>query len=128
MKSATYIIEEKQPIPGQSHGDYCLDNSLPYAKIRKSGTKYWKLEFDMHPIVKYPRIIKLVYGDCLKPIYNAYAESAGIPKEKQFCNGSEYNCDMMVRKEDAEKLADQLFHLIVQLSKYDQQFFDANSQ
>ncbi|MCF8465120.1 MAG: hypothetical protein K9G41_09770 [Flavobacteriales bacterium] len=126
MKSATYIIEDEKPIPNVSHLDYCFERSLPYVKIRKEGTKYWKLDFNMHPIVRNTRLIKLNYGDCLEPIYKAYAESAEIPNEKYFFHGSNYDCEMIVRKEDAEKLADQLFHLIVQLSKYDQQFFDAN--
>jgi len=124
MKSLNYIIDNDQPIGGLSFWDYCWREPQPHVQIHKTGTKYWKLAFDMLPVIKFSRFTKLSYGAYFIPLYKTYSESVNLLKDKHNLIAGGLNAIMTVRKEDAEKLADQMFHLLVQLNKHEKGLFD----
>ncbi|MCB9187276.1 MAG: hypothetical protein H6601_11120 [Flavobacteriales bacterium] len=126
MKSTNYIIDNDQPIYGISHWDFCWREGQPYVKLRKKGTMYWYLEFDMLPTIRFSRFSKMSFGDYFLPLYKTYAELAKLPYDKYSFVGGGLNAGMTVRKEDAKDLADKMFQLLVQLQKEDERLFNEN--
>lgn len=128
MKTTNYVIDSDHPVYGISHWDFCWKDGQPYVKISRSGTKYWYLQFDMLPVIKFTRFSKLSYGGYFDTLYRTYAELANLPPDKHSFVGGGLNAGMTVRKEDAEDLADKMFHLLVQLQKEDERLFNENPE
>lgn len=114
------------PIGDDPHYDYCCNNRIPYVTIRKGGTKYWKVDYNILPLTMFERFVIIDYTDHTIPFYDKYCQDFHLPIDKKSYSGSGGCLMFTVFKEDSQEFADRLFDLLVVLSKKDQEMFDKN--
>ena len=125
MDSRKFVYKSKDS-GSYSHWDYCRDNKIPYVRIIKSGTKYWKIEFDMASVTMRERFVIISYADHIIPLYKLYAKYSSLPDNKYMYVGGGRNLIFTVHKKDAPDLAEKLFDLLLLLHEHDQKLFDEN--
>lgn len=108
------------------HWDYCCANKIPRVVIIKSGTKYWKIDFDVFPVTKMERFVIINYAEHIMPLYELYIKYTNLPSSKISAAGGGRNLVFKVHKKDAPDIAEKLFDLLVLLLKRDQELFDEN--
>jgi hypothetical protein len=121
-----FIYESKRKSDNDNHWDYCSAKKIPYIKIIKSGTKYWKIDFDMFPTTKMERFVIINYSAHVIPLYELYIKYSKLPRNKYSVAGGSRNLVFTVHKKDAPEIAEKLFDLLMLLSKRDQELFDEN--
>ena len=104
------------------HWEYCCAKKIPCIRINKSGTIYWKIDYELLPINKLERFWVINVDEHIRPLYKLYCKYAKLPSKKSlFGNGS-----FIVFKKDASDIAEKLFDLLMLLSKRDKELFDKN--
>lgn len=104
------------------HWEYCCTKKIPCIRINKSGTIYWKIDYELLPINKLERFWVINVDEHIHPLYKLYCKYAKLPSNKSlFGNGS-----FIVFKKDAPDIAEKLFDLLMLLSKRDKELFDKN--
>jgi hypothetical protein len=121
-----FIYESKERSYNDYHWDYCCSEKIPYIKIIKSGTKYWKIDFDLFPITKMERFVIMNYSEHILPLYELYVKYTNLPKNIYSASGGGRNLVFTVLTKDAPSIAEKLFDLLMLLSKRDQELFDEN--
>lgn len=121
-----FIYESKKKSENDKHWDSCCAKKIPYIKIIKSGTKYWKIDFDMFPTTKMERFEIISYSAHVIPLYELYIKYTKLPRNKYSAAGGSRNLVFTVHKKDAPAIAEKLFDLLMLLSKRDQELFDEN--
>lgn len=106
------------------HWEYCCSIKIPFICILQSGTKYWKMDFDVFPITKLERVTKINYAEHVIPLYDLYCKYADLPLDRSTYSGGGRSLVFTVHKKDATNIAEKLFDLLMLLSERDQQLFD----
>ena len=112
------------PIGKDPHWIYCCGNRVPYVRISQSGTKYWKVNYDILPLTMFERFVVIDYTDNTIPFYDQYCQDSNLPQSRQAYSGSGGCLMFTVYKEDATEIAEKLYDLLVQLSLKDQELFE----
>ena len=112
------------PIGKDSHWTYCCGNRVPYVRISQSGTKYWKVNYDILPLTMFERFVVIYYTDHTIPFYDKYCKDCNLPQRRQVYSGSGGCLMFTVYKEDATGFAEKLYDMLVQLSLKDQEQFE----
>lgn len=120
------LRSKKAPIDGDPHWNYCCTKRIPYVTIRESGTRYWKVDYDILPLTMFERFVIIDYTEHTIPFYDQYCKDFDFPLNKQAYSGSGGNLMFTLFKKDAPAFAEKLFDLLVQLSIKDQELFDKN--
>ena len=114
------------PLGIDTHWDYCCSNRVPYVRISQSGTKYWKVNYDILPLTMFERFVVIDYTDYTIPFYNQYCRDSNLAQSRQTYSGSGGCLMFTVYKEDATEFAEKLYDLLILLSLNDQKMFDKN--
>jgi hypothetical protein len=108
------------------HWEYCCANKIPCIVVIKSGTKYWKIDFEVFSVTKMERFVIINYAEHIMPLYELYIKYTNLPSSKISAAGGGRNLVFTVYKKDAPEIAEKLFDLLFHLSKRDQVLFDEN--
>ncbi len=108
------------------HWDYCCSNRVPYVRISQSGTKYWKVKYDILPLTMFERFVVIDYTDYTIPFYDQYCRDSNLTHSRQTYSGSGGCLMFTVYKEDATEFAEKLYDLLVVLSIKDKELFEKN--
>jgi len=120
------LRSKNTPLGIDPHWDYCCSNRVPYIRISQSGTKYWKVNYDILPLTMFERFVVIHYPDYTIPFYDQYCKDFDFPLNKQAYSGSGGCLTFTVNKKDAPAFAEKLYDLLVVLSIKDKELFDKN--
>ena len=87
-----YIYQNKRRDSDyDEHWEYCSLNKIPFIQIIKSGTEFWKIEFDVFPIVKLEQIVVINFADHVIPLYLLYSKYRNLNKNNCINSGGGRN-------------------------------------
>ncbi len=124
LRKFTYNNKKSDNVEYTSHWNFCHDNKIPFVCIRKSGTKYWEIEYDIASITMMERFRIINYTDHISPLYKLYAKYSNLPYNKYDYFSGGRSGTFKVHKKDAPKLAEKIYDLLLLLNEHDQKLFD----
>ncbi len=119
------LKSRNEPKGSDPHWDYCCQRRIPYVTIRKSGTKYWKVDYNVLPVIMGKRFTVISFAYSVTPLYELYCAEHNFPCKK-LQPGIDRLPPYEVYKADAENFAEKLFDLLKYLMVKDEELFNVN--
>ncbi len=118
------IRTRKEPLGGDTHWDYCCTKRIPYVRIRKKGTRYWLVDYNLLPVVLGERFTALSFQDYTPKFFDQFIKEHSYPKETNHRLVQLDDYTFILNKEDAHEFAERLFDYLTKLAVQDKELFD----
>ena len=120
------VVNHRTSPETKLHYQDCCQQRKPYVVVIKSGTRYWKVDYDILPVVIGERFTVLPFSDLTSSFYDQFRRTHKYPADPKHRLGQLGVAPFMLRKEDAIEFAEELYGLLIQLSAKDRELFDKN--